>query len=175
MPSANRSEHVSPTTPDHVRQDLPGVPVLDDGPCRVGIESTVLSLAGEQPVLLRPGGIGLSDLRDVLGEIRIAGRSDVGIARSPGRLPRHYAPDVPTTVVDVDDPIDVPDAIGLVPAGVAFEGEHIALSADPTAAAEMLYATLRDLERHGRPIVIVLPPDEPAWRAVRDRLRRAGG
>jgi L-threonylcarbamoyladenylate synthase len=95
-PSANRSTEVSPTTAQHVvrglgdRVDV----VLDGGPCPVGIESTVLSLAGPVPTLLRPGTISVDDLRPVIGEVAMPSAApDATAARpSPGMMDRHYAP-----------------------------------------------------------------------------------
>src|SRR5215469_7979978 len=91
-PSANRSGHVSPTTAEHVLDELGGriTAVLDGGPCRVGIESTVIDLSDMQPALLRPGGVTREQLEAVLG--RVADTAHAGTLRSPGMLERHYAP-----------------------------------------------------------------------------------
>ena len=94
-PSANPFGGVSPTTADHVRQSLGdkiGM-ILDGGPCRVGVESTVLSLVGDTPLLLRPGGISLEELQSLLGEVALA--KDGPVPQAPGQLPSHYAPSTP--------------------------------------------------------------------------------
>lgn len=105
-PSANLSGRPSPTTAKHVMHDMNGriAAVLDGGPCLVGVESTVVSLAGPKPRLLRPGGITLEQLRDVLGEVEAdhtlyepAGENETVAA--PGMKYRHYAPNAPVTVV----------------------------------------------------------------------------
>lgn len=92
-PSANRFGQVSPTRARHVRKELTGKVdmILDGGPCRVGVESTILSLADEQPRLLRPGAIPLSALQEVLGA-EITTLTSVGGIRAPGMLGSHYAP-----------------------------------------------------------------------------------
>ncbi|HEX2208930.1 MAG TPA: L-threonylcarbamoyladenylate synthase, partial [Longimicrobium sp.] len=95
-PSANRSTQVSPTTARHVERSL-GARVdviVDGGPCPVGIESTVLSLVGPVPTLLRPGTVSVEDLRPVIGDVALpSSATDATAARpSPGMLDRHYAP-----------------------------------------------------------------------------------
>lgn len=93
-PSANVSGRPSPTRAEHVLADLGGRVdfVLDGGPCPVGVESTVLDLTGPVPVLLRPGGVTVEDLRKVVGEVLVTPRGEPPVARSPGLRYRHYAP-----------------------------------------------------------------------------------
>ncbi len=93
-PSANRSKHISPTSARHVYEDLNGkVPlILDGGACRVGIESTVLDLTEDVPVILRPGAVTADMLADILGEVSLNGRV-IKIAKAPGMKYTHYAPD----------------------------------------------------------------------------------
>ncbi len=95
-PSANRSGKPSPTTAEHVWRDLAGKidGILDGGPAGIGVESTVIDVSGEIPVLLRPGGITLEQLRETLGEVTVdPGIQDQKqIPRSPGMKYRHYAP-----------------------------------------------------------------------------------
>ena len=105
-PSANTSGRPSTTTSSHVMEDLGGkIPaILEGGPCAVGVESTVVSLAGDKPRLLRPGGISLEQLREVLGEVEVdrALREKIGDdvrVSAPGMKYRHYAPKAPVTVV----------------------------------------------------------------------------
>ena len=174
MPSANRSEHVSPTTADHVRDDLGGRVdlIVDGGPCGVGIESTVVSLATGVPTVLRPGGVTVEQLRAAIGDVLIRGGSDVGVAQSPGRQARHYAPDLAVRVAEEGD-AGTADAV-LARAGV--RGGAVELPDDPAAFGRALYAALRKLEADPavRSLLILLPPDEPRWAAVRDRLGRMG-
>lgn len=198
-PSANRSEHVSPTTAQHVRDDLGNSVdlILDGGPCRVGIESTVLSLATPVPTALRPGGVSLEALQEVLGEVRVQAGSDKGVAMSPGRQGRHYAPDLHVRSMPHGDPsslsavaleegwnnfVVMPLAHGRVAEAVdrwsGGEAIIIAMPADPKAYACQLYDALREAERLGNStdtgyLFIELPPATPEWAAVRDRILRA--
>lgn len=100
-PSANLSGRPSPTRAEHVRQDLEGRVslILDGGPCRIGVESTVVDLTVDPPVLLRPGGVTPEDLRQVLGRVDVdpgvLDRVEAGQVRSPGMKYRHYAPGAP--------------------------------------------------------------------------------
>ena len=105
-PSANLSGRPSTTTAQHVMEDLNGkiAAVVDGGPCSVGVESTVVSLCGERPRLLRPGGISLEQLRAVLGEVDVDRAlvekiDDTEKVSAPGMKYRHYAPKAPVTVV----------------------------------------------------------------------------
>ena len=94
-PSANLSGRVSPTTPQHVLDDLSGriAAVLDSGPCPLGVESTVLDLSGSAPMLLRPGGTTVESIEAVIGPLRTCDDTQ-GVLRSPGLLASHYAPSV---------------------------------------------------------------------------------
>src|SRR5258707_11482746 len=96
-PSANRSGRISPTSAAHVRTELGDriAAILDGGPCRVGLESTVLDLCGERPILLRPGGIPVEALYELLGPIDRPRPGDPAALRGPGMLASHYAPSLP--------------------------------------------------------------------------------
>ena len=98
-PSANRSKHISPTTAQHVYEDLQGQVelILDDGPCGVGIESTVLDLTCETPTILRPGAITAEMLLDIVGQVSQNGKV-IKIAKAPGMKYTHYAPVVETVM-----------------------------------------------------------------------------
>lgn len=182
-PSANRFGRVSPTRASHVAQDLGDeVPlILDGGACEVGVESTIVDLTRERPVLLRPGGIALAQLETVLGEAVL--ERDAQAPRAPGTLDAHYAPATPIELVaarEIDTRI----------AQLQAQGERVALWArpsageradvrrtmpdDPDSAAHALYDTLRELDRAGcRRILVERVPDAAPWHAVADRLRRA--
>ena len=103
-PSANASGRPSPTTAQHVMEDLDGrIPmILDGGPVEIGLESTIVDVSGKEPVILRPGYIRQEMLRDILGEVpfdpAILGGRDAGRPRAPGMRYRHYAPRAPMTV-----------------------------------------------------------------------------
>jgi len=96
-PSANRSKHISPTTAQHVFEDLNGEVelILDDGPCEVGIESTVLDLTVDVPTILRPGAVTADMLLDIVGAVSQNGKV-IKIAKAPGMKYTHYAPKVDT-------------------------------------------------------------------------------
>jgi L-threonylcarbamoyladenylate synthase len=178
-PSANRSESISPTTAEHVLRSLPEVPlVLDGGPAAYGIESTVLDLTSGSPRLLRPGALGLRELRDVVGPIELpdAEVTDGSARPSPGMSKRHYAPRA--RLILAKDIGDV-DRGGL-PAPIktmTYEGNGPAdevLSAEPREYAADLYAALHRLDDSGAgTIVVQQPPETEEWLAVRDRLGRA--
>ena len=96
-PSANLFGRTSPTTAAHVEDQLAGsyAVLIDAGACRVGVESTVLSLAGEEPLLLRSGGVSREEIEAVIGPIRVPAEDTTPLPESPGMLPSHYAPLTP--------------------------------------------------------------------------------
>ena len=183
-PSANRFGRLSPTTAAHVRAGLGASVdyVLDGGPCRVGIESTIIDLSGVHPRLLRPGTITAAEIEVVLGEPLVAPTGET--PRSPGMLPSHYAPQTALTLVS-------PDQLQGEIKRRLESGERVAVLArsaaptltnciwqimpdDPGAYAHELYARLRELDAlHADHLIVEAPPREAAWLAVRDRLARA--
>ena len=175
-PSANRFGHVSPTTAAHVRAEFgDAVPVLDGGPCGVGLESTILDLSGPVPRLLRPGAVTKNDLEDVLGVP--VGARDENAPRASGTLERHYAPGTETLLVPDAAPVSTEhDAVlsrKSKPEG-AEARRWLALPDDPAAYGQRLYAALRDLDALGcEHLYIETVPDTSIWAAVRDRLGRA--
>ncbi|MFN3077227.1 MAG: L-threonylcarbamoyladenylate synthase [Alphaproteobacteria bacterium] len=174
-PSANRSGSVSPTTAEHVVDSLGDrvAMVLEGGACRVGLESTVLDLSGETPVLLRPGGVPLEAIEMVVGRsvAFLSGETEEARPRSPGLSLRHYAPGRPVRL-DVDSvaPGEVLLGFGGTP-GAALD---LSPTGDLTEAAANLFAMLRRLD-HGeaRAIAVAPIPEEGLGRAINDRLRRA--
>jgi len=177
-PSANRSGRVSPTLAEHVRSELGDrvALVLDGGPCRVGIESTVLDLSRELPTLLRPGGVAQEALEGVLGPIASAPNVEDSIARpSPGMLASHYAPSIP---VRLEALAPTPDeawlGFGAVPPGIRAPDLQLSESGDPIEAAARLFAALRSLDRPPFTRIAVMPiPEAGLGAAINDRLRRA--
>jgi L-threonylcarbamoyladenylate synthase len=139
--------------------------VLDGGPARVGIESTVLSLVGA-PLLLRPGVIPLPEIEALIGPVRMANEPAQGPHESPGMHPRHYRPATPLYLLAPADP---------PPAGNgAWLRIGREMPADPREYAAALYETLHRLdERRPDWIAVECPPDTPEWAGVLDRLRRA--
>jgi L-threonylcarbamoyladenylate synthase len=175
-PSANRSGRISPTTAAHVAAELSErvALILDAGPCPVGLESTVLDLTGAVPVLLRPGGVTLEELTDLLGAIETP-RGDAAAPRAPGSLPSHYAPDLPLRL-DAREarPGEALLAFGPdAPPGFA-EMLWLSQTADLAEAAANLFALLRRLDRPEFAGIAVMPiPERGLGRAINDRLRRA--
>jgi len=181
-PSANRSEHVSPTTASHVLRDLNGRidAVLDGGRCPVGIESTVVALTPAGPRLLRAGAVPRSALEELLGEVP-DGAPAGSVAASPGQQKRHYAP---AALVRIGDSAALPrlaaDLPGRVGALIHTEIRlpetviPLRLPSDPAGYARDLYAALRELEDRGcTSICIESVPSTGDWDAIRDRLTRA--
>jgi L-threonylcarbamoyladenylate synthase len=175
-PSANRSGRVSPTTAAHVASELREVPamILDGGPCKLGIESTVVSLAGETPALLRLGATPREEVERVLGHPLAMAKPDAPIA-SPGQIATHYAPDtrlrLGATSVGADEALlaygsDVPKG-----ARVTI---NLSASGNLEEAAARLFGALRELDRAGVSAIAVMPiPDRGLGEAINDRLRRA--
>jgi L-threonylcarbamoyladenylate synthase len=155
--------------------------VLDGGPCEVGIESTVLDLSGQRARILRPGGISKAQIEAVLGGDVEAGQVVSALAApavSPGQQAVHYAPQTPAYRYEREQAGRVPrlrvGVMALSPADVLGEGPVVAMPAEPDAYARRLYAALRELDAlQLEGIYIEMPPDEPEWAAVRDRIRRA--
>lgn len=158
-PSANRFTQLSPTTAQHVYEQLGDRidMILDGGPCTVGIESTVLSLVGDTPRILRPGMISRPEIEAVIGSV-----DEGGGAESPGQHPKHYSPH--TRIV-----------LGASPEhgrGVRIDFSN--MPNEPGGYAERLYGFLHDLDRAGYDwIAIDMPPDTPEWAGIRDRLTRS--
>jgi L-threonylcarbamoyladenylate synthase len=191
-PSANRSGAVSPTTVQHVLDGLSGriAAVLDSGPCRVGVESTVLDMAGPSPVLLRPGGVPVEELEALIGPIQrgtpyatvhaavhAGAHAAVGL-RSPGLMASHYAPALPVrlnaTSVTPDEALL---AFGPPLPGAACQFQ-LSLAADTTEAASRLFEGLRWLDAEGARVgasgIAVMPVCSVGLGlAIADRLQRA--
>jgi L-threonylcarbamoyladenylate synthase len=163
--------------------------IIDGGPSLVGIESSVLDLASSPPRLLRPGMISVESLQAVLGEcaLEVEG-APTAIARSPGQLPRHYAPKAKLVVLRWRDDADLADQVAAF--GVARERIHVLsrhrissregfghvaiMPAEAQGYAQALYAELHRCDDAGAELIIVqAPPVEEEWRAIADRLRRA--
>ena len=194
-PSANRFGMVSPTEAWHVRTAF-GIQidqVLDGGPCRFGLESTIVSLLDERPCVLRPGALSLSALREALGVDGIEYGRHVDAAsastpRVPGALLAHYAPATPLEIHTMET---LPErATMLLEQGLRIavlrrnrnlRGVGLPPSLPqfllPTRAelyARSLYARLRELDRFAFDCMLIeAPPDDEAWWAINDRLARA--
>ena len=180
-PSANPFGYLSPTTAEHVQDQLgDGIEIiLDGGRCPVGIESTIIALYQEEPLLLRPGGTPLEEIERVIGRVKIA-PPDPGRPRSPGQLPHHYSPRTPLKMLTEGD-IDGRQGarIGLLAFQRPREGNFAAVEAlspsgDLRAAAANLFAALHRLDSAGLDLILAeRVPEEGLGRAIMDRLRRA--
>jgi L-threonylcarbamoyladenylate synthase len=160
-PSANLFGRISPTTAAHVRDQLGDTVdlILEGGPCAVGVESTVVQLAPEGPLLLRPGGITSEELEAVIGPISIPAPSEnparhdaAELLLSPGRLPQHYAPRTPLILADA--------------------GDDLAACADSAAASHVAEAAPRSGLRIG--LLALRPPDRSERFAQMEILSAAG-
>ena len=195
-PSANLSGKPSTTTAQHVLQDMDGRidAVVDDGPCDVGVESTIVDLSGDTPRLLRPGGVTPEELRAVLGTLEVdravTGQIDQdAVVRAPGMKYRHYAPQgevliVPGTPERAAAYIRRHFAPG--DAVLCFEEElplydgcnptAYGREADAASLAHGLFAALRDLDRAEIHIIFARCPEGGGvGYAVQNRLRKAAG
>jgi L-threonylcarbamoyladenylate synthase len=179
-PSANRSGRVSPTTAAHVLDGLSGriAAVIDGGPCAVGLESTVVDLAGPRPALLRAGGVTLEALRAHLPDILVPEPAAENAPRSPGQLLAHYAPELPLRL----NAQTVGPEEALLAFGPALPGAALTFDLSPAGdlgeAAARLFAGLRALDAGGRArglsgIAVMPVPERELGCAINDRLRRA--
>jgi L-threonylcarbamoyladenylate synthase len=175
-PSANRSGRISPTTAAHVAAELDGgiAAILDGGPCEVGIESTVLDLAGPVARLLRPGGTPLERLTELIGAIERVGDGGETPA-SPGMLESHYAPSLP---LRLDARTVASDEALLAFGPGAPEGAARTVSLSPSGdlaeAAANFFAALRALDCTDFAGIAAMPiPERGLGLAINDRLRRA--
>jgi L-threonylcarbamoyladenylate synthase len=176
-PSANCSGQISPTTAAHVAAGLGEnvAMILDDGPCTIGVESTILDLSCDEVSILRPGGVTLESIESVLGYAVARGWMDAkdehDFPTAPGMLRRHYAPDTPVRL----------NAVHAKP-GEALLGfgpttgtiENLSPSGDLTEAAARLFDCLHRLDGGQFQGIAVVPiPDRDLGRAINDRLKRA--
>lgn len=191
-PSANLSNRLSPTNVEHVRAQLGDRLrlIVDGGQAQVGVESTVLDLASTPPRILRPGMIHAESLAAVIGEISDStGRCRAREAlRSPGMLPKHYAPKAKLQVLRWQDEQDLRTQIRScsssevsihviahtrIPPPGAF-AEVSVIPHDAEAFARALYAELHRCDAAGAELIVVeAPPQTVEWRAIEDRLNRA--
>jgi len=199
-PSANRSGRPSPTTAQHVLDDLGGrIPlILDGGPCKYGVESTVLSLVGE-PTILRPGAITREMLAAVIGEVRISDSilnpmKDGEVAASPGMKYQHYAPNAEVVVI-LGTPEQAAKRINALYREAEAEGKSVEIAAtkqtrqyyrdkrntvlgdrnEPETLCANLFAALREMDTRAELILAEGIPAEDEGLAYMNRLLRAAG
>lgn len=194
-PSANTSGKPSPTTAQHVKADLDGRvnAIVDGGECSVGIESTVISLAGDVPRLLRPGGITPQMLNEILGETEIDDAvynklADGAVAASPGMKYKHYSPEA--KVIIIKGSFEgykgyIEQNAGQGDIALCFEEEVNALPLkcitygrrdDPSSQAKHIFDALRQVDKEKAKTVFArFPEKEGIGLAVFNRLVRAAG
>ncbi|MCL4115737.1 UNVERIFIED_CONTAM: hypothetical protein GTU68_019757 [Idotea baltica] len=192
-PSANLFGAISPTSADHVLQGLNGriAAVLDGGSCDVGVESTVISLMNDRPVILRPGGLPKEDLERITGPIGIAkANSELNdeAQPAPGMLSRHYAPATRMVLIEIEDhAIPMPNGrSGLLtyrrPSHVNSDGDdsdfdecrQLGMVDDLKTCASGFFAALRSLDAAGLDVIIARKfPTHGLGIALNDRLKRA--
>ncbi len=184
-PSANRSKHISPTTAQHVYEDLNGRVelILDDGDCNVGIESTVLDLTCDTPTILRPGAITADMLLPILHEVLQNGKV-IKIAKSPGMKYTHYAPIVETVMAeDIHHAIEEYDkqfSLGKNPVILALDGEvgnrnFISLGRSVEEYTKNIYSALHDAEKEYDFIIIEALHGDGLEASVMNRVEKAAG
>lgn len=181
-PSANLFKHVSPTTAEHVAAQLSDriAGIVDGGPCQVGVESSIVSLTGNVPTVLRPGAITPEMVKKVLGRVAIKeSTSKPGEAmQAPGQCDTHYRPqvplyfgEVPANAVLSENTVRIAfgNYQGVIPAAV-----NLSATGDMTEATAKLYAYMHDLDDPKYDLILVDPiPNQGVGMALNDRLKRA--
>lgn len=182
-PSANPFGYISPTTAQHVYDQLQNkIPyILDGGPCKVGVESTIVGYEKQETVIYRLGGLELETIEQIAGPVRLDIRQNSHPA-APGMLTTHYAPRKPLYLVENGRwPATAPQKTGILTfqakTGLPGHALHLVLSesGDLAEAAQQLFAALRTLDQNaGIDVILAEPcPDKGLGRAINDRLRRA--
>lgn len=186
-PSANRFGRVSPTTAQHVQDELgAGLLVLDGGPCAVGIESTIVDCTRGVPVLLRPGAITRAQIAAACGLQPLSKEElPTHTPRASGTLEAHYAPAAKVRLMDAAALQTALDLLGADAAHIAVYARTMPrtqstrlvmrrMPDDAEATAQQLFAALRAFDDQGVKLIwIETPPATAAWEGVRDRLQRA--
>lgn len=168
-PSANPSGRISATTPEHVRAGLDGriAGILADGPCPVGVESTIVGITGTTCTQLRAGGIARGAIEEVLGA-PLTDPTDASIT-APGQLTSHYAPGAAVRL-NAETARAGEVMLGFGPKEATL---NLSPTGDLTEAAANLFAHLHLLDAMGKPIAVAPIPEQGLGRAINDRLRRA--
>lgn len=182
-PSANPFGFLSPTTAAHVEASLGDKAdmILDGGPCSTGVESTIIDVSGDNPVLLRPGGIPAEDIEKVTGPLGSPlQRSEKPSA--PGQLENHYAPRTSLEILSVekicmDSRLEKAGVLLWKSPSVKFHAralEILSPSGSLNEAAQHLFAALHRLDESGSEVILAEPvPETGLGRAIMDRLRKA--
>lgn len=183
-PSANPFGYISPTTAQHVDNQLGmKIPyILDGGQCRVGLESTIVGFEDEEVIVFRKGGLAVEAIEEVVGKVKIITHSTSN-PKSPGRLKSHYAPKTPFEIGNPSALISQYSGkkIGIISFEKSFDKVPLdrqvilSKSGDYAEAGHNLFAGMRRLDGLNLDIIIAeLLPEKDLGRAINDRLRRAG-
>lgn len=180
-PSANPFGRLSPTTAEHVRQQLGDRVdvILDGGPCRVGVESTILQVCNDEAILLRPGGIPIEQIESLIGSVGRPDPAKAATPAAPGMLDSHYAPRTRLKIIE-----HLPSSHDRVRTGLlTLTGsdttgfatvEVLSLRGDLVEAAANFFQALHRLDQAGLDLIVAQAfPDQGLGRALNDRLRRA--
>ena len=175
-PSANRFKCISPTTAQHVQESLGDKVdmILDGGPCKIGVETTIIDLTTPQIVMLRAGGLSKEELEDYTGEKVYISHGDPNKPSAPGQLLKHYAPRMPMRInVSEDDVKEDEFFIGF--GKVKKANLNLSPSGDLNEAATNLFAYMREAETHQeyKGIAMSPIPQTGLGLAINDRIRRA--
>lgn len=181
-PSANASGSLSPTTPQHVLNSLGDAAgmILAGGKAAVGLESTVVDMTGDIPVLLRPGAVTLDELRQHLGEVHVETEAVTENPKSPGQLLKHYAPKTPLRLRAVDvkpgEALLAFSSTRFMNVKDSAEVMNLSEAGDLEEAAANLFAMLHALDAKGHTGIAVMDiPNAGLGIAINDRLKRAAG
>lgn len=169
-PSANLSQTISPTSALDVQASLgTKVPlIIDGGNTQVGVESTIIDLSDNIPVILRPGGLSIERIQDVIGSVILGGHG--GVIKAPGMMDRHYAPSVKVRL-NVAAPLPGEKYLGF---GQMACDLNLSESANLEEAAANLFRMIRELDHPDVLAIAVAPiPNHGLGLAINDRLRRA--
>lgn len=183
-PSANLSGKPSPTTAQHVFEDLNTriAAIVDAGPTRIGLESTVVDLTTPVPTVLRQGGVSLEELRTIAPETVLGhGLQD---AKSPGMKYRHYSPratvsiafEIVAALKEASAVLASGKRVGWIGQNAPEEAVHLLFPQDAAFYARFYFAALRDLDEQGVDVIFVEPiPESGLGAAVMDRVLRSAG
>lgn len=180
-PSANPFGYISPTTPAHVQAQLgERIPyILDGGPCKVGIESTIVGFDRGRGVVLRKGGLQIEEIEAVIGPVRVQDHSSSN-PKAPGQLAQHYAPRKKLVIGDINDLRAKHGTATTAVLSFSVDYAHpiqviLSPSADLREAARNFFSAMRTLDESSAEMILSeYVPDQGLGRAINDRLRRAG-
>lgn len=183
-PSANTSKRISPTTAAHVLEDMNGkIPlILDGGECAVGIESTIVDMTKDKPIILRPGAITAEMLAEVLGEVKTFS-GEVKVAEAPGMKYTHYAPTVPCYLAATAEAASRFVSENAEAVVIARDGflekvsakNKVSLGNTAESMEAKIYSAMRGAEKIYCAIVAELPSDKGVEASVKNRLMKSSG